>query len=195
MTRRIKFRRGTDAQRLALKLSPGEPFYVLKTTECYIGNGSTKGGIFPGRTVFAPVDAETVIAVGDLLWFDTDDAKPASMQADQGSELANQTEIAAGFLGIALEASPAGSTTPIAVATSGIIEYPCVEASYTIGDLVGGKEQNDGKTLYNQKVAWVQTAQQAIGRVAESKASATTILMLFVSTVMHGGVFGSHPGA
>jgi hypothetical protein len=36
--------------------------------------------------VVAAVDSSTVIEIGDLLYQDTDDAKPASSQADQGSD-------------------------------------------------------------------------------------------------------------
>ena len=40
--------------------------------------------------VMLAVDSATVIEIGDLLWLDVDDAKPASAQGDQGSEGANQ---------------------------------------------------------------------------------------------------------
>ena len=40
--------------------------------------------------VVAAVDSATVIEIGDLVWQDTDDAKPASSLADQGTETANQ---------------------------------------------------------------------------------------------------------
>ena len=36
--------------------------------------------------VMLPVDSATVIEIGDLVYLDTDDAKPASAQADQGTE-------------------------------------------------------------------------------------------------------------
>jgi hypothetical protein len=35
--------------------------------------------------VLVPVDSRTVIEIGDLVYLDTDDAKPASAQADQSA--------------------------------------------------------------------------------------------------------------
>src|SRR3990167_2708815 len=89
------------------------------------------------NSVDAKVDAETVIEVGDLLYQDTDDAKPASSQADQGSETVNQELFADKFLGVAMQRSRAGDTAPIRVATTGVFEFDCPSGSFELGDLVG----------------------------------------------------------
>ena len=47
------------------------------------------------------VDSATVIEIGDLVYLDGDDIKPASSQADQLSEEANQALFAARFAGTA----------------------------------------------------------------------------------------------
>ena len=64
--------------------------------------------------VVAAVDAATVIEIGDLLWQDTDDAKPASALANQGGKTANQEAFAHAFLGVAMQRSRSGDIAPSA---------------------------------------------------------------------------------
>ena len=63
--------------------------------------------------VIAAVDSTTVIEIGDLVYLDTDDAKPASSQTDQGTETDNQTLFADNFLGVAMQRSRSGDADPI----------------------------------------------------------------------------------
>ena len=58
--------------------------------------------------VVAAVDAATVIEIGDLVWQDTDDAKPAAALANHGSKTANQEALADAFLGVAMQRSRSG---------------------------------------------------------------------------------------
>jgi len=58
--------------------------------------------------VIAAVDAATVIEIGDLLYQETDDARPASSQADQLTKEANQALFTSKFLGVAMQRSRAG---------------------------------------------------------------------------------------
>ena len=78
--------------------------------------------------VMLPVDSATVIEIGDLVYLDTDDAKPASAQADQGTEAANQELFHDKFAGVAMQASRSGDTQPIRVATTGVFEFDCLSA-------------------------------------------------------------------
>ena len=55
--------------------------------------------------VMLPVDSATVIEIGDLVYLDTDDAKPAGSQPDQGTEPANQQLFHDMFAGVAMQAS------------------------------------------------------------------------------------------
>jgi len=142
--------------------------------------------------VIAAVDATTVIEIGDLLFQDVDDAKPASVQADQGSKTANQELFAQKFLGVAMQRSQAGDTTPIRVATTGVFEFVCPASTVELGDLVGVDENSAGTALLNQQVTKVDTHQAAIGRVARRSATATTSLLVDLrSTVMTGGIQGA----
>jgi len=144
--------------------------------------------------VVAGVDSATVIEIGDLLWQDTDDAKPASDQTDQGSETANQEAFADNFLGVAMQRSRSGDTAPVRVATTGVFEFDCPSGTFELGDLIGADENAAGDALLDQQVAKVTASQYAVARVAKREVSAATSVLLDVrSTVMTGGVEGSSP--
>ncbi len=139
--------------------------------------------------VIAAVDSTTAIEIGDMVYLDTDDAKPASSQADQGTEPANQSLLAVSFLGVAMQRSRSGDTDPIRVATTGVFEFDCPSTTYELGDLVGADEAASGTALENQQIAKVSAAQYAIARIARRAPVATTNVLVDVrSTVMTGGV-------
>jgi len=142
--------------------------------------------------VIAAVDRETVIEIGDLVWQDVDDAKPASAQADQESDTANQSLLADKFLGVAMQRSRAGETLPIRVATTGVFEFDCASGTFELGDLLGPAENAGGTALLNQQVVKVPQAKYAIGRAARREAAGiTSVLVDIRSTVMTGGVEGT----
>ena len=144
--------------------------------------------------VVAAVDSGSVIEIGDLIYQDVDDAKPASSQADQGSETANQELFADNFLGVAMQRSRSGDTDPIRVATTGVFEFDAASGTFELGDLVGADENAGGDGLLDQQVASVSASQYAIGRVAKRVATASTSVLVDVrSTVMTGGVEGTSP--
>ena len=146
--------------------------------------------------VVAAVEAATVIEIGDLVWQDTDDAKPASSRTDGGSETANQESFADTFLGVAMQRSRSGDTAPIRVATTGVFEFDCPSDTFELGDLVGVDENAAGNALLNQQVAKVGDSRYAIGRVAKRQSAETTNVLVDIrSTIMTGGVAGSsHSG-
>jgi hypothetical protein len=138
--------------------------------------------------VMLPVDSATVIEIGDLVYLDTDDAKPASAQADQSSEAANQELFHDKFAGVAMQASASGDTQPVRVATAGVFEFACASATFEVGDLVGADENAAGNALEDQVVAGVATANLAVGRCAKRvNPAGTRVLVDLVSTVLRGG--------
>jgi len=146
--------------------------------------------------VVAAVDSGTVIEIGDIVWQDTDDAKPASSQTDQGTETDNQETLAGNFLGVAMQRSRDGDTSPVRVATTGVFEFDCPSGTFELGDLVGADENAAGDALLNQQMAPVASAAYAIGRVTRRQASAVTSVLVDIrSTIMTGGVEGSIPAA
>ncbi len=141
--------------------------------------------------VLAAVNAETVIEIGDLVYQEVDDARPASRLSDQGTKPANQELFADKFLGVAMQRSRSGETTPVRVATTGVFEFDCPGAAFELGDFVGVDENAAGDALLNQQVAKVGAAKYAFGRDAKRQSAATTVLVDIRSTVMTGGVEGS----
>lgn len=141
--------------------------------------------------VLAAVDADTIVEIGDLVYQETDDARPAARQVDQGTKLANQELFASKFLGVAMQRSRVGETTPIRVATTGVFEFDCASTAFELGDFVGIDENAGGDGLLNQQVAKVAAAKCAFGRDAKRQAANTTVLIEIRSTVMTGGVEGS----
>ena len=138
--------------------------------------------------VMLPVDSATVIEIGDLVYLDTDDAKPASAQADQGTEAANQEAFHDKFAGVAMQASRNGDTQPIRVATAGVFEFDCLSTTFEVGKLIGADENAGGNALEDQIVAPVNTANLAVGRCAKRvNPAATKVLLDVVSTVLRGG--------
>lgn len=138
--------------------------------------------------VVLPVDSSTVIEVGDLVYLDTDDAKPAASQADQGAVTANQEMFHDAFAGVAMQASAAGDTADIRVATTGVFELACEAGTFEVGDLLGVAENAAGTALENQTVAAASAANRALGRCAKRvNPAGTAVLVDIVSTVMKGG--------
>ena len=138
--------------------------------------------------VVLPVDSATVIEIGDLVYLETDDARPASAQADQLTEAANQELFHDKFAGVAMQRSPSGDTTPIRVATTGVFEFYCLSATFDVGALVGVDEASSGTQLEDQVVAAVATPNLAVGRVVKRlNPAGTRLLVDVVSTVVYGG--------
>jgi hypothetical protein len=138
--------------------------------------------------VMLPVDSATVIEIGDMVYLDTDDAKPAASQTDQGTKMSNQQLFHDSFAGVAMQASPSGETQPIRVATSGVFEFDCVSTTLEVGDLMGPDENGAGTALLNGTVIEVSNANGAVGRCAKRlNPAGTRVLVDIVSATLKGG--------
>lgn len=138
--------------------------------------------------VMAPVDSAVGVEIGDLVYLDTDDARPASSQADAGSVGLNQSTFKGGFLGVAMQASGVGEAGSIRIATSGVFEFDVDAATFELGDLLGAAENAGGDGLEDQKLAPAGGVNASIGRCAKRVNPASTrVLIDVVSTVMRGG--------
>jgi hypothetical protein len=138
--------------------------------------------------IVLPVDSATVIEIGDLVYLETDDVRPASSLADQGTEAQNQEAFHDKFAGVAMQRSRAGETTPIRVATTGVFEFPCPSATFEVGALIGSSDNAGGTGLERQQVEGVATENLAVGRCAKRvNPAATAVLVDIVATVSHGG--------
>ncbi|MCS7306262.1 MAG: hypothetical protein NZ602_14285 [Thermoguttaceae bacterium] len=140
--------------------------------------------------VVAAVAAQTLIEIGDLVWQDGGEAKPASLLPNQGTESANQEQFADRFLGVAMQRSPAGQDRPIRVATTGVFEFDCPPSDFELGDWIGPAGRTDGG-LQNQRVKKVTDPKYAIGRCAKRGKGVQSVLVDIRSTIMTGGVEGT----
>lgn len=137
--------------------------------------------------VVAAVDSETVIEIGDLLWQDVNNAKPANhvSMGNAKPEVA-QAAFARSFLGVAMQRSRNGDTGPIRVATTGVFEFDCPLGTYELGQLMAVADGHGG-ALFNQRV--LRSNPGAIARVAKREpATVTSVLIDIRSTVMTGGI-------
>lgn len=138
--------------------------------------------------VMAAVDAETLIEIGDLLWLDGDDAKPASLFPGDVGDFHMQEDFVEIFLGVAMQRSRVGETDPIRVATTGVFEFNCPADTCELGDLMGPSIYPAAGCFDDQAVAPALKA-FAIGRVAKREPTPTdTVLVYIRSTIMTGGV-------
>ena len=144
--------------------------------------------------VVAAVDAATVVEIGDLVWQDTDDAKPAASVTNHGSKSLNQKALADAFLGVAMQRSRNGETAPIRVATTGVFEFDCASGTFELGDLVG-VDTNAAATPVEPAggEGQRQPARDRTDRQAAIPAT-TNVLVDIRSTIMTGGVANSHSG-
>jgi hypothetical protein len=142
--------------------------------------------------VMAAVDSAVEIEIGDLVFLNTNDVRPASYQADQGTEADNQALFAENFLGVAMQQSRVSDTNPVRIATTGVFEFDCESNTFELGDLIGACEHQSGAGLLDQTTKSVATADLAIARVARRETSASSSVLIDIrSTVMTGGVNGT----
>lgn len=137
--------------------------------------------------VVMPVDANTLIEIGDLLYFTSGVAKPASSQANTGTKDDKQINFHNTFAGVAMQRSPVGDSNPIRVACTGVFEYDCVAATFTIGDLIGVDEASVGGPLADQVVIGVGTFDHSIGRCVKTASTNTTKVLIDVASVVIKG--------
>ncbi|HZZ74192.1 MAG TPA: hypothetical protein VFE24_18295 [Pirellulales bacterium] len=138
--------------------------------------------------VILPVDGSTAIAIGDLLYWSTNQVLPAAASGNHTNEAGNQAYLHAHFAGVAMQRSRVGDTQPIRVATTGVFEFDSPSATYEVGDLIGGCNAASGTALENQKVKGVGAVASAIGRCAKRVAAADTrVLVDVVASLSQGG--------
>ena len=141
--------------------------------------------------VVMSVQSGDAIEIGDILYGQSGDARPASTAQDMGDETTNQELLHTTFLGIAMQSSPVGDTSPIRVATTGVFEFNCPTTTYDVGDLMGGSENSAGNALENQKVKNVLAIALAIGRCVKKESSSSgSVHVDIVSTLTRGGPQG-----
>jgi hypothetical protein len=97
------------------------------------------------------VDSGTVIAVGDMLFHDTDDVKPAADFTWDTDLATTQGGFAAVFVGIAREQSASGDTDSIDVdiSSSSVYEFTIASAAVEMDDSFGPDKASGDALLSN----------------------------------------------
>jgi hypothetical protein len=128
-----------------------------------------------------PVDADTVLNPGDLVYLDTDDVKPAADLPFNEDLATTRADFAAVFLGVCHQFSQAGDTDDVSVDLSplAVYEYDVTEATFQVGDTLAPAGDSNG--LESQRLSQVADATKTIARAAEHKAAATRLRMQFAS--------------
>ena len=142
------------------------------------------------NSVVLPVDLSTVIEIGDLVYLNVDDARPASLATYGASLAAAQETFHDQFVGVAMQRSRSGDTLPIRVATSGVFEFACASATFEVGARLGVDDNAGGTALEDQQVIAVASGnpERSIGVCAKRVAAADTrVLVDIISTALRGG--------
>lgn len=149
------------------------------------------------RSVIAAYDGDIPIELYDLLFLDDDDAKPASLQADNETPLENQQAFGPRFLGVAGEGkSVLAGPGDIKVLTDVQAEFDCVAETHEVGDLVTVEEAASGTQLENAKLVVTTDRTAALGYVTRRDAVPTTrVQVRLVSRVLGNGVAHELPVA
>jgi len=145
-----------------------------------------ENGIMNGTKV--PFDGSIAVTKGDAMYLDTDDVKPASSQADGGSEIINQITFARKFAGFAGDTRKSTDTTAVAefpVYTDVVAEVTVASSTFVVGDMLAIDEASSGTALLNTTFSKTTAPAAAVGTVIENYATATTTVKArFVSRVL-----------
>jgi len=130
------------------------------------------------------VDSGTVIEAGDLVWLDTDDAKPASAFTWTTNLATTQGNFAAKFLGVAHQPSGLGETSPISVDVSpdSVYEFDVASGTFELGAPLG-PDESSSKLMNKQLESCAAAA--AVARASEYTTAATSTLRVTFASAFH----------
>jgi hypothetical protein len=135
-----------------------------------------------------PVNAASVIGIGDLVYQAVDDLRAApDFTYVTGSLDHTQANFRRDFMGVAITAHPANAADPVQVAQAGVFEFDCAAAQFEIGDRVG-VDDNAGATALVQEVIAIgeNGGYGEIGKVVKRYGANTTrVLVEIAPQVLH----------
>lgn len=122
-----------------------------------------------------PVDSATVVELSDLMYWDTDDAKPVSYYDNgSGSEAADLAAITNLFIGVSNSKSAAGDTDEIDIDMSSQSVYEFVLVSSTYNPTTRLAVEFSGGALLDQTLQVTSTAAHTVGWAVNRATSAST---------------------
>lgn len=141
--------------------------------------------------VAVPIATAQAVAIGDLVAIINGTMVRGQDVAWDTNLATTQAAFVNGFVGYSNCAKPANvarvvghpKDNEVLVITDGVINLPCVPATYAVGDLVGLAKQT-GNALESQKVVGVATEATAIGRCRSAGTGLTSIDVQLLSKLM-----------
>ena len=142
------------------------------------------------------VDASITVEIGDLMWLNVDDARPASNTALWTGGLAGtQGNLAHKFIGVAMSRLESAAAGTVRVATRGVFKFTLTTGTtWEVGALVAGSRDGSNNYLLDQEVVVIADSQAnqglAIGRATKRETvSKTQIEFEIVGATAAGGGF------
>jgi hypothetical protein len=131
------------------------------------------------ETAAYAVASDTVIEQGDMLGIDvaTGLVYPANDETWDTNLATTQAAFAAKFAGIAMDASPAGSTAPITVALTGVFAMAQASATLALGASVSPAQVGTTEKIASQSVV---ASTPRIGKAAKCYAAVATEVLIRV---------------
>ena len=130
------------------------------------------------KVIQGAVDSAEVLEVGDMVFLNTDDVRPASDFTWTSNLATTQANFTDKFLGICMHQSASGDTDPVDVDISAdsVYCFTVASATFELGDMLG-PDQSGGNTMLDQ-VLEKAVASSSIAMAMERKASAATSLLV-----------------
>lgn len=132
---------------------------------------------------YVPVGSGTVVEIGDLCGYDSggsivsaDEVYTASQEPWDTDLATTQGNFADNYCGVAEARSDDGMTDLIPVRQTGVFQYPCASASFSLGDYVAPAENAGGDGLLDQELVGV-TSTESIGTVYQAYTSSVTEIL------------------
>ena len=135
------------------------------------------------------VDSATAIAMGDLVYLDTDDAKPASSETWSTDLAGTQAAFNNHFLGIAQADHAANSGAvldfPVDISSTSVYEMDCDSEAHEIGDMLAPIKAT-GNALVSNQLKKTTTAAGGCARCMRRDPSARDTVMVRFQTAYWG---------
>lgn len=143
----------------------------------------------PQAIIHGAVDSATAIVMGELVFLDTDDIKPASSETWVTDLATTQGNFVNHFLGIALADHPAGAGNildfPVDISPSAVYEMDCSEETHEVGDIMTPIKAT-GNALVANTLKKTTTASLGCARCIRRDPTAKTTAMVRLQSAYWG---------
>lgn len=167
------------------------PIYngVVKPTNLDPATQSNLASSIRSMIVYVAVDDATTINEGDLLFLDTNDAKPANAYTWNVDLATTQASFVNQFLGIAKSSHASGDgdvdNFPVDISPFSIFLVSCDEETHEIGDKFT-LSKDTGNNLLSNHLKKTSTASTALARCVERNVEASSTAKVIIQSAYWG---------